>query len=251
MFDVINALPKTAHPMTQLTAGIMALQVDLRTPISLLTYFERLDMTIDFLHKLMIIVRSSSHCGVGISQPQLVYCAWWRWWFGTLWVTKIILTVAFLGFWRGLPTFHFHVEFCVFFHICCWRLWHADWKWIHKGICRWNSQIQVSTNLSRSFSFLRFSITWDNYGLLLIAVYWIFPMSSSRSGFDVSHGSIQILGVYIRRLHEPDCPLARSCCVHLPQVGDSQNEILRFATFNPGYMDFEQFIENSELWHCV
>lgn len=27
VFDVINALPKTAHPMTQLTAGIMALQV--------------------------------------------------------------------------------------------------------------------------------------------------------------------------------------------------------------------------------
>jgi hypothetical protein len=29
VFDVINAFPKTAHPMTQLTAGIMALQVRL------------------------------------------------------------------------------------------------------------------------------------------------------------------------------------------------------------------------------
>jgi citrate synthase len=28
VFDVINALPKTAHPMTQLTAGIMALQTE-------------------------------------------------------------------------------------------------------------------------------------------------------------------------------------------------------------------------------
>jgi len=27
VFDVLNQFPKSAHPMTQLTAGIMALQV--------------------------------------------------------------------------------------------------------------------------------------------------------------------------------------------------------------------------------
>jgi hypothetical protein len=39
VFDVINAFPMTAHPMTQLTAGVMALQVHIQSSLFSLIMF--------------------------------------------------------------------------------------------------------------------------------------------------------------------------------------------------------------------
>jgi hypothetical protein len=39
VFDVINAFPVAAHPMTQLTAGVMALQVHIQSSLFSLIMF--------------------------------------------------------------------------------------------------------------------------------------------------------------------------------------------------------------------